>query len=66
MFTADSSHFVVSSFGARKLVDHLIYLSTPFFVEPLPEDTYAFTVKTEVIKRIYQFLSMNEIAYNTD
>ena len=38
--------------GARVLTGHLLWMSTPFSVAPLPDGTYEFTVGSDVAVRV--------------
>ena len=52
---------VVKEADAQNLAGHLVWLSTPFSVEPLPDDAYRFTVNTEIADRLREFCRKGKI-----
>jgi len=58
-----TEHIVVAKeAGAQNLAGYLVWLSTPFSVQPLPDDAYEFTVKTEVIDRVHDYCVRGRIS----
>lgn len=50
--------------GAQNLAGHLVWLSTPFQVEPLPDGKFLFTIKSEIYDRVLEFCCEGHIEHS--